>query len=94
MPGARGHDLPREVLEARAGPRGALFAASPREIVDKIPGAHEIRGHDRLLALVGLGGFAYAQTARSIELLATEVPPDFAAKLRPRRVRRPDRVLR
>jgi hypothetical protein len=94
MPSARGHDLPRGALEARAGPRGALFAASPREIVDTIPGEHEILGHDRILAPAGLGGLAFAQTAHSIEPLAIEVLPDFAAKLPPRRVRTPDRVLR
>jgi hypothetical protein len=71
-----------------------VFAASPRKIVDKILGEHEILGHDRFLALVGPGGLAFAQTAHSIELLATEVRPDFAAKVPPRRVRTPDRVLR
>jgi alkanesulfonate monooxygenase SsuD/methylene tetrahydromethanopterin reductase-like flavin-dependent oxidoreductase (luciferase family) len=32
-------------------------------------------GHDRFLAQIGLGGLPFAYTARSIELLATEVLP-------------------
>ena len=32
-------------------------------------------GHDRFLAQVDLGGLPFADTARSIELLATEVLP-------------------
>lgn len=75
MPAARGRLLPRDNFEAWAGPRGALFAGSPQEIVDKILWEHEILGHDRFLAQIGLGGLPFAETARSIELLATEVLP-------------------
>lgn len=55
--------------------RGALFAGSPAEIVDKILWEHELLGHDRFLAQIGLGRLPLAATARSIELLATEVLP-------------------
>jgi probable LLM family oxidoreductase len=75
MPGARGQLLPRSLFEAWAGPRGALFAGSPQEIIDKLLWEHELLGHDRFLAQVGLGGLSFADTARSIELLATEVLP-------------------
>ncbi|TFV93009.1 LLM class flavin-dependent oxidoreductase [Blastococcus sp. CT_GayMR20] len=75
MPSARGHALPREAFEEWAGPRGALFAGSPAEIVDKILWEHELLGHDRFLAQIGLGGLPFAATAQSIELLATEVLP-------------------
>jgi probable LLM family oxidoreductase len=75
MPSARGQALPREAFEQWAGPRGALFAGSPAEIVDKILWEHELLGHDRFLAQIGLGGLPFAETARSIELLATEVLP-------------------
>ena len=75
MPGARGQALPRDAFDAWAGPRGALFAGSPQEIIDKILWEHELLGHDRFLAQIGLGGLPFAQTARSIELLATEILP-------------------
>lgn len=75
MPSARGQLLPRSAFDEWAGPRGALFAGSPREVIDKILWEHEILGHDRFLAQIGLGGLPFADTARSIELLATEVLP-------------------
>ena len=75
MPGARGQLLPRDAFDSWAGPLGALFAGSPQEIVDKILWEHELLGHDRFLAQIGLGGLPFAETARSIELLATDVLP-------------------
>ncbi len=75
MPGARGQLLPRDAFDAWAAPRGALFAGSPQEVIDKILWEHELLGHDRFLAQIGLGGLPFADTARSIELLATEVLP-------------------
>ena len=36
---------------------------------------HEILGHECFLAQIGLGGLPFADTARSVELLATEVLP-------------------
>ncbi len=36
---------------------------------------HQLLGHDRFLAQIGLGGLPFPDTARSIELLATEVLP-------------------
>ena len=75
MPAARGQHLPRDAFDAWAGPHGALFAGSPQEVIDKILWEHELLGHDRFLAQIGLGGLPFADTARSIELLATEVLP-------------------
>ena len=75
MPSAAGRPLPRDAFDAWAGPRGALFAGSPQEIIDKVLWEHELLGHDRFLAQIGLGGLPFAETARSIELLATEVLP-------------------
>jgi probable LLM family oxidoreductase len=75
MPAARGQRLPRDVFEDWAGPHGALFAGSPQEVIDKILWEHELLGHDRFLAQIGLGGLPFAETARSIELLASEVLP-------------------
>jgi probable LLM family oxidoreductase len=73
--------LDRESFEAWSSPRGALFAGSPAEIVDKILWEHEILGHTRFLAQVGLGGLPQGETLRSIELLATEVLPAVRAAI-------------
>jgi probable LLM family oxidoreductase len=74
MPRKMGH-FPRETFEAWAGPGGGLLAGSPQEVIDKIMEQYEIFGHDRYMAQVGLGGLPFTDTARSIELLATEVMP-------------------
>ncbi|WP_353813735.1 LLM class flavin-dependent oxidoreductase [Agromyces sp. SYSU T00266] len=79
----RGGRLDREAFDAWAGPGGALFAGSPAEIVDKILWEHEMLGHTRFLAQVGLGGLGQRETLRSIELLATEVLPAVRAALGP-----------
>jgi probable LLM family oxidoreductase len=73
--------LDRDSFEAWASPHGALFAGSPAEIIDKILWEHEILGHSRFLAQVGLGGVPQADTLRSIELLATEVLPAVRAAI-------------
>jgi probable LLM family oxidoreductase len=67
--------LDRESFDTWASHHGALFAGSPAEIIDKILWEHEVLGHSRFLAQVGLGGLPQAETLRSIELLATEVLP-------------------
>jgi probable LLM family oxidoreductase len=76
MPHARGQALGRDRFDAWAAPRGALFCGSPGEIVDKILWEHELLGHTRFLAQIGLGGLPFKETARSIEILATEVLPE------------------
>lgn len=83
MPGARGQVLPRDAFNAWAGPHGALFAGSPQEIIDKILWEHDLLGHDRFLAQIGLGGLPFDATARSIELLATDVLPTIRRETAP-----------
>ena len=85
MPGARGRRLPRDAFDAWAGPDGALFAGSPQEVIDKILWEHELLGHDRFLAQIGLGGLPFSETARSIEILATEVLPVLRRETAPAR---------
>lgn len=67
--------LPRDAFDAWAAPRGALFAGSRQEVIDKILWEHELLGHDRFLAQIRLARLPLADTARSIELLATNVLP-------------------
>jgi probable LLM family oxidoreductase len=73
--------LDRESFDVWSSPHGALFAGSPAEIIDKILWEHEVLGHSRFLAQVGLGGLPQAETLRSIELLATEVVPAVRAAI-------------
>ncbi len=73
--------LDRASFDAWAGPSGALFAGSPAEVTEKILAEHELLGHSRFLAQVGLGGLPQAATVRSIELLATEVLPAVRSAL-------------
>jgi probable LLM family oxidoreductase len=73
--------LDRDAFDAWASPTGALFAGSPAEIIDKILWEHEMLGHSRFLAQVGLGGLSQSQTLRSIELLATDVLPAVRSAL-------------
>ena len=75
MPSARGQLLPREAFHEWAAPRGALVVGSPQQVVEKILWEHEVLGHDRFLAQIGLGGLPFADTAAAIELLVTEVLP-------------------
>ncbi len=84
MPGARGRPLPREAFEAWAGPHGALFTGSPQQVIEKILWQRQLLGHDRFLAQIGLGGLPFPATARSIELLATEVLPVVRRETAPR----------
>lgn len=84
MPAARGQLLARDAFEAWAAPHGALFVGSPQQIIDKILWERELLGHDRFLAQIGLGGLPFAETARSIELLATEILPVVRRETAPR----------
>ncbi len=56
---------------------------SPQQVVEKILWEHEVLGHDRFLAQIGLGGLPFADTAAAIELLATEVLPVVRRELAP-----------
>jgi alkanesulfonate monooxygenase SsuD/methylene tetrahydromethanopterin reductase-like flavin-dependent oxidoreductase (luciferase family) len=73
--------LDRDSFDVWASPHGALFAGSPAEIIDKILWEHEVLGHTRFLAQVGLGGLSQADTLRSIEMLAGEVLPAVRAAI-------------
>lgn len=67
--------LTRAQFEAAREPRGALLVGSPQQVIDKILAQHEIFGHDRFLAQLGLGSMPHDGVMRAIELLGTEVAP-------------------
>lgn len=74
MPGPR-RKLGREQFGAWTGPTGGLLVGSPNEIAESILATQEILGTDRFMAQIGLGTLPFAETAASIELLATDVMP-------------------
>ena len=56
-------------------PGGGLLVGSPQQIIEKLLVIQQTLGNTRYMAQVGLGGLPFAETARSIELLATEIMP-------------------
>ena len=44
-------------------------------MAEKILAQHELFGHQRFLAHMGMGGLAHDKVLRAIELLGTEVAP-------------------
>lgn len=75
MPGRRTEPLSPQAFDAWAEPNGALFVGSPQEIIEKILWEHEVLGHDRFMAQVGLGGLPQHLAERSLENLATTIAP-------------------
>jgi probable LLM family oxidoreductase len=65
----------RQQFEAGRTPRGAIFCGDPHQVADKILAQHELFGHTRFLAHMGMGGLAHDKLLRAIELLGTEVAP-------------------
>jgi alkanesulfonate monooxygenase SsuD/methylene tetrahydromethanopterin reductase-like flavin-dependent oxidoreductase (luciferase family) len=65
----------RQQFEAGRTARGAIFCGNPEEVATKILAQHELFGHRRFLAHMGMGGLEHARVLRAIELLGTEVAP-------------------
>ena len=65
----------RQQFEAGRTPRGAIFCGDPQQVADKILAQHELFGHTRFLAHMGMGGLEHAKVLHAIELLGTEVAP-------------------
>lgn len=74
MPRAVEH-FPRSTFDDWADPGGGLLVGSPQQIIEKLLEIHQTLGNSRYMAQIGLGGLPFAETARSIELLATEIMP-------------------
>jgi probable LLM family oxidoreductase len=71
----RAREVTRDEYERLASPEGALFVGSPQQIVDKILYERELFGHQRFIAQIDIGGMPFAEVARMIVLLATDVMP-------------------
>lgn len=65
----------RQQFEAGRTPRGAIFCGDPDEVTRKILAQHELFGHTRFLAHMGMGGLEHAKVLHAIELLGREVAP-------------------
>lgn len=74
MPRAVDH-FPRSTFDDWAEPGGGLLVGSPQQVTEKLLEIHQTLGNSRYMAQIGLGGLPFAETARSIELLATEIMP-------------------
>ena len=67
--------MSRADYDAAALLRGANFAGTPEDVVEKILFQHEIFGHDRFMLQFTIGGIPHEGILRSIELLGREVAP-------------------
>lgn len=67
--------FPRSTFDDWSEPGGGLLVGSPQQVTEKLIEIHQTLGNSRYMAQIGLGGLPFAETARSIELLATEIMP-------------------
>ena len=67
--------FPRSTFDDWSEPGGGLLVGSPQQVTEKLLQIHETLGNNRYMAQIGLGGLPFAETARSIEILATEIMP-------------------
>jgi probable LLM family oxidoreductase len=67
--------FPRSTFDDWSDPGGGLLVGSPQQIIEKLLQIHQTLGNTRYMAQIGLGGLPFAETAHSIELLATEIMP-------------------
>mgnify|MGYP002621018756 FL=1 len=71
-----GASLTRAEFAASAEPRGANFAGSPAQLVDKILANHEIFGFDRFVLQMAIGVMDHGKLMKAIELYGTRVAPE------------------
>lgn len=67
--------MQREHYEMMREPHGALLVGSPQQVIDKILYEHELFGHTRFLAQIGVGTMPHDKLLRAIELFGTVVAP-------------------
>ena len=67
--------------EALRAPQGALAAGSVEQVAEKILLGHELFGHQRYVAQMGVGAVRHADLLRSMELFGTQVAPLVRAEV-------------
>jgi probable LLM family oxidoreductase len=63
-----------QFLQMRS-PKGGIAIGSPQEVIEKILRQHELFGHQRFVAQIGIGPMSHSGIMRAIELFGTEVAP-------------------
>ncbi len=71
---------PRE-YEALRSPGGALAVGSPEQVAEKLLFEHELFGHQRYIAQMGVGAVAHRDVLASMELFGTQVAPLVRAEV-------------
>ncbi len=71
-----GASITKAEFAASAEPRGANFAGSPAQVVDKILANHEIFGFDRFVLQMAIGVMDHGKLMKAIELYGTRVAPE------------------
>src|SRR5690606_24120111 len=66
----------RAHFDAARAPRGAQFAGTPSEVLDKILANHEIFGFSRILVQMAIGVIPHDRMMKAIELFGTRVAPE------------------
>lgn len=66
----------RAHFEQARSPRGAAFAGSPAEVVDKILANHALFKFDRFLLQMAIGVMPHDKIMKAIELYGTKVAPE------------------
>jgi probable LLM family oxidoreductase len=67
--------MTRAQFDAGCAPEGHLLVGDPQQVAEKILAQHELFGHDRFLAHIGVGTLPHAKAMHAIELFANEVAP-------------------
>lgn len=70
-------------FETMRSKQGSLLVGSPQEVIDKILYEHELFGHTRYMAQMGVGSVDHKQTLHAIELYGTVVAPAVRKALSP-----------
>ncbi|WP_232533821.1 hypothetical protein [Plantactinospora sp. KBS50] len=73
--------LDRDGFERHAAGAEALLAGDPAQVAAKIVEQHRVLGRDRLLLQVDSGSLPFADVARTVELLGSDVVPAVRAAL-------------
>ncbi len=79
--------MTRNQFESLRSPMGALFVGSPDEVVEKVLYEHELFGHDRFVAQMGVGPQPHGEVLAAIELLGTKVAPRVREEIAKRRAK-------
>ena len=67
--------MSHEQFEAMRSKQGSLLVGSPQEVIDKILYEHELFGHTRFMAQMGVGSVEHKHALRAIELYGNVVAP-------------------